>query len=228
MYIQQDYADSLAKSGFIHKKHIECCTNGPLVYVRNLKCASTFFFSSLTNVLRWEPISWVNIDWSKQHVFSHMLDPIERRFKGLAEFINQQDVTDLFMTNQKFQNFIKYAPVFDEHTSSYHDTFGNLCYHIDWIPLSGHSHEKVIDITTKLLRHYGIKRTELWDYNNVHRTHESKNHVEQLIKDLCAQDPQPPGWFQWYIENDLKLYNRVCQKFDYTAHTWPEISWLKF
>lgn len=227
MYIKQDYVDSLSKSGFVHRKNIDCCTCGPLVYIRNLKCASTFFFSSFVNKRRWELIAWEDIDWAKQHVFSHIMDPVERRHKGVAEFINMNAVNDLFMNNTQFQNFIKYAPVFDEHTSSYHDTFGNLCYHIDWIPITGYTHDQVIKFTVRLLDYYGIKTTDQWDYSNVHRTHPEKSQVEQRLRELYNQDPQPPGWLQWYLENDLKLYQRINKKFDSTAEMWPEISWLK-
>jgi hypothetical protein len=155
------------------------------------------------------------------------MDPLERRHKGVAEFINQHGVNDLFLNNEQFQNFIRYAPVFDEHTSSYHDTFGNLCYHIDWIPLTGRSHEQVIRLTELLLKHYGLRTPKNWDYNNVHRTHPEKARIEQRLRELYSQDPQPPSWLQWYLENDIKLYQRIEKKFDANAGNWPETSWLK-
>ena len=227
MFIQQDYADSLVKSGFVHRRNIDCCTCGPLVYIRNLKCASTFFFSSFINCWKWDPIAWEDIDWSRQHVFSHIMNPVERRHKGVAEFINQHGVNELFLNNTQFQNFIRYAPVFDEHTSSYHDTFGNLCYHIDWIPLTGRTHEQVIKLTEMLLRYYGLKTLVNWDYNNVHRTHPEKKVIEQRLRELYNQDQQQPEWISRYMENDVRLYQRIEQKFDDVAGNWPEISWLK-
>jgi hypothetical protein len=206
---------------------IQCLTNGFMVYVRNLKCASTFFGSSFEKCWRWEPIRWCSINWETQHVFGHMLDPLERRFKGLAEYINMHDLSALFETDTRFQNFVKNAVVLDEHTSSYHDTFGNFVYHIDWIPITDYSHEQVISFTERLLRHYGIRTLKNWDYDNVHRTHPEKQAVEQQLKKLCAEQGTWPQSVAWYLEQDIALYRHINTKFDPMAETWVETSWLR-
>lgn len=206
---------------------IQCLSNGFMVYVRNLKCASTFFGSSFEKCWRWEPIRWSNIDWKTQHVFGHMLDPVERRFKGLAEYINMHGLSALFESDTRFQNFVKNAVVLDEHTSSYHDTFGNLVYHIDWIPITDYSHEQVISFTERLLRHYGIRTLKNWDYNNVHRTHPEKQAVEQQLKKLCKEQGSWPQSVAWYLERDVRLYRHINSRFDSTAETWADTSWLR-
>lgn len=209
------------------KDSIQCLTNGHLVYVRNLKCASTFFGASFEKCWRWEPILWSNINWRIQHVFGHMLDPIERRFKGLAEYINMHGLNDNFQCNQQFQDFVKNAVVLDEHTSSYHDTFGNLVYHIDWIPLSDYTHEQVIGFTEKLMRHYGIRTLKNWDYSNVHHTHPQKKSIEQKLKQLCKEQGTWPQSVTWYLERDVKLYRHINQRFDPVATDWKDTSWLR-
>lgn len=209
------------------KDSIQCYTNGHIVYVRNLKCASTFFGSSFEKCWRWEPILWSNINWETQHVFGHMLDPIQRRFKGLAEYINMHDLNNLFHDNIYFQNFVKNAVVLDEHTSSYHDTFGNLVYHIDWIPISGYTHDQVIDFTERLLRHYGIRTLKNWDYDNVHLTHPAKQAVEKKLKNLFNDQNTWPQSVSWYLEKDVQLYRHIHNKFNSTAETWADTSWLK-
>jgi hypothetical protein len=209
------------------KNGIHCLTNGHMVYVRNLKCASTFFGSSFKKCWRWEPIRWHDIDWKTQHVFGHVLDPIQRRFKGLAEYINQHNLNDLLHTNINFQNFVKNAVCLDEHTSSYHDAFGNLVYHIDWIPISGYTHDQVIGFTERLLRHYGIRTLKNWDYDNVHRTHPVKQAVEQKLRQLCSDQATWPQSVSWYLEKDVRLYKHINQQFDSTAETWADTSWLR-
>jgi hypothetical protein len=206
---------------------IQCLTNGCMVYVRNLKCASTFFGSSFEKFWRWEPIRWSDIDWKTQHVFGHMLDPVERRFKGIAEYINMHNLNELFHSNVDFQNFVKNVVSFDEHSNSYYDTFGNLVHHIDWIPISGYTHEQVIGFTERLMRHYGIRTLKNWDYNNVHRTHPEKKAVEQKLKQLCDYQSYMPHAIKWYFERDIKLYKHVHKKFDSTATQWAETSWLR-
>jgi hypothetical protein len=206
---------------------IECLTNGHMVYVRNLKCASTFFGSSFKNRWRWEPILWNNIDWKIQHVFGHIMDPLERRIKGLVEYINMHNLNDLFHDNTNFQNFIKNAVALDEHTSSYHDTFGNLVYHIDWIPISDYTHEQVIGFTERLMRHYGIRTLKNWDYNNVHRTHPEKKAMELKLKELCSKNGTWPQSIYWHLEKDVRLYRHIDRQFDSEALTWHDTSWLR-
>jgi hypothetical protein len=209
------------------KDSIHCLTNGHMVYVRNLKCASTFFGSSFEKCWRWEPILWNNIDWKTQHVFGHMLDPLERRFKGLAEYINMHNLNDLFHADTRFQNFVKHAVALDEHTNSYHDTFGNLVYHIDWIPLTDYTHEEVIKFTERLMRHYGIRTLKNWSYDNVHRTHPEKKEVELKLKQLCDQQGTWPQSVFWYLEKDVRLYRHINRQFNPTAEIWAETSWLR-
>jgi len=229
MFFAQDYPDSLSKSGYVHRHSIMAATCGPLVYVRNLKCASSFFYESFLNKWKWSEISWIDIDWQRQHVFGHILDPIERRHKGLAEFISMQGLEDLFNQNEKFQNFIKFAPVFDQHTSSYHDTFGNLCYHIDWIPISGYSHEQVIKFTEQLMRDCaGINSfVNHWDQSRTHASTPEKKAIERKLKELYETEPAP-DWLNWYLHNDRLLYERICKKFNPYGPTWADTSWLKF
>lgn len=209
------------------KDSIQCLTNGFMVYVRNLKCASTFFGSSFEKFWRWESILWKNIDWKTQHVFGHMLDPLERRFKGLAEYINMHNLSALFHSNIDFQNFVKNAVVLDEHTSSYHDTFGNLVYHIDWIPISDYTHEQVIDFTERLMRQYGFRTLKNWDYGNVHRTHPEKKSIEQKLKQLHDNQGTWPQTIHWYLEKDVRLYRHIDQRFDPDAVEWKNTSWLR-
>jgi hypothetical protein len=227
MFFPQNYPDSLSKSGYIHRHSIMAASCGPMVYVRNLKCASTFFYQNFIKNWKWEEIDWPDIDWEHQHVFGHILDPVERRHKGLAEFIVMNGLEDLFNENTKFQNFIKFAPVFDEHTSSYHDTFGNFCYHIDWIPISGYSHEQVIAFTEKLMRTWGIKHfVGRWDCGLAHSGEPEKKSIVQKLKDLYETE-SAPDWINWYLHNDCALYNSICKKFDPNGGTWQEMSWLK-
>ncbi len=209
------------------RSNIECLTNGPMVYVRNLKCASTFFGSSFEKCWRWEPINWKDINWEYQHVFAHILEPLERRFKGIAEYINMHNLDSLFHENIDFQNFVKNVVSLDVHSSSYYDTFGNLMYHIDWIPISGYTHNQVIDFTERLMRHYGIRTLKNWDWNSVHYTQPEKKATEQKLKQLCNFQSHIPREILWYFERDIKLYQQVYKKFDPEASHWSETTWLR-
>jgi hypothetical protein len=170
---------------------------------------------------------WSDIDWDYHHVFGHMLDPVQRRFKGLAEYINMHNLNELFLNNVNFQNFVTNAVVLDEHTSSYHDTFGQSIYHIDWIPISDYTHNQVIEFTERLLKFHGVRRMSDWDYSNVHRTHSEKQIIQQKLEQMCEKQCYWPQSVTWYLEKDVKLYNHINNKFDSAAETWEKTSWLR-
>jgi hypothetical protein len=65
-----------------------------------------------------------------------MLDPLERRHKGIAEYLTMTNTVDLWYSDPNFRALINDVPVLDEHSMSYHDTYGNYAWLIDWIPLN--------------------------------------------------------------------------------------------
>jgi len=207
-------------------------TCGHLVYVRTLKCASTFFWNSFKNLGWWE-IDFKSIDWKHQHVFSHMMDPVVHRHKGMAEYINMYDAYDLFYQNETFKKFIAHIPALDQHSMSYHDQYGNYCNLIDWIPLSGRSHgstwwltpEESAAKTDQFLQHHGIKVFDRWAWDQVHESTDRQKKLVKDIQELWSKDR--PACGDWYRQRDQELYNRVISKFNYDAATWPDSSWLR-
>jgi len=207
-------------------------TCGHLVYVRTLKCASTFFWNSFKKLGWWE-IDFEKIDWKHQHVFSHMMDPVQRRHRGVAEYINIHDAYDLFYQNETFSKFIAHIHGLDQHSLSYHDQYGNYCNLIDWIPLTGRSHgatwwlthEETVAKTDLFLQHHGIKVFDRWDWERVHKSTDRQKKLQKDIQELWSKDQ--PAWGDWYLQRDRELYDRGISKFNYDAVTWPESSWLR-
>jgi hypothetical protein len=207
-------------------------TCGHLVYVRTLKCASTFFWNSFKKLGWWE-IEFNTIDWKNQHVFSHMMDPDKRRHKGVAEYISMHNSYDLFYQNETFKKFITHIPSLDQHSVSYHDQYGKYCNLIDWIPLSGRSHEftwwlsheESVAKTDLLLRHHGIKVFNNWEWDQKNISSDRQKQLEKDLEELWSKDQ--PNWVDWYLQRDRELYRRVITKFNYEAATWEDSSWLR-
>jgi hypothetical protein len=204
---------------------ISACTCGNLVYLSTLKCGHSFFSTNLRENYKWAPIEFSNINWASQHVFSHMLSPLERRHKGIAEYLLMTNTADLWYTNPKFRAFINDTPVLDEHSMSYHDTYGNYAWMIDWIPLNN-THQHSIEMTNMLLSTHGIKLTK-WDMN---LTHNSTADKKKLTKDLEVgwnQQTNHSLYTQMYLERDTILYQQVIEKFDSFGEIWSQVSWLR-
>lgn len=222
--VPHDSNSAIKQLGYLWRKNISCLTCGHLVYVRNLKCASTFFWHNFLSTFGWQEIEWAHIDWQTQRVFGHVLDPLQRRIKGMAEYIHMSGLTEEFKKNQKFRQFIINIPVLDQHSASYFDWFGTAAWHIDWIPIDP-DHSKTVKYTDTLLEHYRIYTLDRWDYAWSHPGEPDKKHIEQLL--IAEEKNQTcPEHLGWHFHNDLELWNRVTQKFNPDGKSWPNMSWL--
>jgi hypothetical protein len=177
------------------------------VYVRTLKCASTFFWTSFKK-LGWQEIDLDSVDWQHQHVFSHMMDPDQRRHKGVAEYINMYDAYDLFCHTDTFKKFIAHIPTLDQHSLSYHDQYGPYCNLIDWIPLTGSGHGSIRWLTPKesvaktdlFLKHHDIKVFDNWAWDQVRCSSDRQKKLQKDLEELWCKDQ--PHWGDWYLRHD--------------------------
>jgi hypothetical protein len=200
------------------------CSNGPLVYVRTLKCASSFFYNNLTETFKWRTMHWQDIDWYGQRVFGHVMDPVERRHKGVLEYLIMTNTTHL-LEDKNFLAFIKHIPHLDEHTTSYHELYGDFLERIDWIPL-GRDHSKNIELTQTLMSQYGQVLFP-WDYSHARPASENMLIWYQQLRDLWESDPWWPPTTITYLRRDIEFWTRLCEKFNSAGTTWDEISWLR-
>lgn len=206
-----------------YRNHLYALTNGPLVYLATFKCASTFFNRNLRN-WQWSEIPFTEINWADQRVFSHIMDPWERRHKGIAEYLNMSECIDLWYENERFRNMLRSVPTLDEHSASYMDTYGNYAWMIDWIPLQP-NHDDTVNLTERLLYTYGTRLFK-WDYDLSHIGDDRKRQLSEDIKrhwDVARQHTQ---FSDVYFERDRILYSSVMRDFNPAADTWERTSWL--
>jgi hypothetical protein len=209
------------------KNYIQACTNGPLTYVRTLKNASSFFYNSFTGSFRWWPIDWLQIQWHETHVFSHIQDPIERRHKGVLEYVIMNDCQDLLCKDKNFQRFVRHIPCTDEHNVSLFEMYGSWCHSIDWIPIYLDTMQTVA-ITEKLLKSYG-QRLFPWDHDSARPASEDMKKMLAIVKDLWQRSDEHhlPGHTRAYLSRDIDLYDKVLSRFNPNGDTWQRSSWLR-
>lgn len=125
-----------------------------LVYVKNFKCASTFF-SNVFESVGWQRILYSSIDWDQDHVFGHIREPIYRRSLGIVERVTQCELLEELINDPRMSCLLRTASVLDEHTVPYLDFFGPQGWKIDWIPLIG-GVDQNISMTKKLLESHDV------------------------------------------------------------------------
>lgn len=215
--------------GYRYRYYIMACSCGPVVYVRSLKTASTFFYNNLVQNHGWEEINFDDIDWDRQRVFSHIIDPIQRRHKAFAEYLSMTGTANLFYENSNFRSMLKTLPVLDVHSVSLHDYFGSRVRNIDWIPMQG-SHNDNIKTTEKFLQEMANMRMFYW---NREFEHNSPRDKKQLAADIASDWDQEvannniPDVTWLYLGRDIDLYREVMEKFNPNEKNWEQCSWLK-
>ena len=106
-----------------------------VVYLRNLKVASTFFHSNLEKVFNWEPIHVSEIDWDTDTVISHIMDPLERRCKGITEHLWYRFGEKILDHEETLLETVRYAISLDDHSASYFSWFGPMTDNIIFLAL---------------------------------------------------------------------------------------------
>lgn len=151
---------TLSLPGF-PRNYIHTYRQGNLVYVRNLKCASTFF-SNVFESASWQRILYSSINWEQDHVFGHIREPIYRRSLGIVERVTQCGLLEELINDPRMGNLLRTAPALDEHTIPYLDYFGPQGWKIDWIPLIGGVDQNIL-MTKKLLESHNVAiDNQLW------------------------------------------------------------------
>lgn len=151
---------TLSLPGFL-RNYIQTYRQGNLVYVRNLKCASTFF-SNVFESSGWQRILYSSINWDQDHVFGHIREPIYRRSMGIVERVTMCKLLEELINDSRMSNLLCTASVLDEHTVPYLDYFGPQGWKIDWIPLIGGVDQNIL-MTKKLLEsHNVVIDDQLW------------------------------------------------------------------
>jgi hypothetical protein len=209
---------------------IQVSTCDTITYIRNYKCASSFFYKNLVDRYKWREIPYNEINWAGK-VFSHIREPLDRRHRGLTHWLLYTFGTGL--DDPKIEKIIKNISFIEQHSASYWDTFGDDCYKIDWIPIDKFNNNKVIELTCKLLADNGqhILRGLDESYDNKSSDDERKLYLKIKEQFEAAWkepfDEYPNYTIYRYFLKDIELYNSVIKNFNPTALTWAGTSWLR-
>ena len=151
-----------------------------LVYFRNLKCASTFFSKNLQRE-GWKTINVQQIT-NNDMIFTHVMDPIKRRHKGIAEYIQMCGLTESFLKDPKLHDLLRCAPILDLHSLPYYFYFRSYLDQMTWIPIYG-SYNDTIRRTEKWLTDQNIS-VDLYQYHDdhVHKSDKDKKKVAEILE----------------------------------------------
>jgi len=191
---------------FNQDRHIECARWQNLVYARTLKSGSEFFYKNFVHTAGWQPMRWQDIDWQIDHVFSYIMDPIQRRHKGIAEYLFINDALHL-LEDPAFGRIISQAPFLDEHSASMRTVYGDRVDDIHWIPMNQTDHEQAQRLTDQLLWAYDHPAMQ-WNRDYVHTTENYMGPAYRALRALWEKDSWI-GITRFYLQEDIERYLRA-------------------
>ena len=189
----------------------ECWKAKSLIYVRTFKCASTFFCDNFGRS-GWSLIDWDDIDWEQHHVFSFMMDPVERRHRGVLQHLRNCELVADYIRDTRLQALIERATRLEAHSFTYHDQYGSRVNQVDWIPLYA-DHQANIKSVEKMLRWFGCE-VPVWRYDDAYISQGQDLVALEILRDKWNARR---NWYWQQFYNSIKLPE------------WPQCpSWQQF
>ena len=201
---------------------------------RNLVYAKSFgsedvYWTNLLTTLGWQPLSFDQVKWGEDHVFSFIIDPIKRRTRTLVDYLLQNNCAYL-LDDQNFSNFVKWLPIVNINSMSYQDIWQEYCSQITWIPADqvgvdvfkmlekfARQHDTENLTTPKLLSIYRspwILQASLTDnslkWSQGEYLVNEKRELSAKINNLFGDGVH----YAWqYLSKDIDLYTQACDNF---------------
>ena len=176
-----------------------------LVYLQNTGCAGKYFRKVLQEA-GFTHCEMSSVRPGQDRIFSHLIDPIERRHRGVAIFFKIREFSPEWLQDQNC--YILEAPYFDQHAEPISRGLAPYYQHIDWIPLDDPDIDAYAE-TSKILEEYGI--TVSWpdpEYVEDIRTLEFLGIIKAHYKSSSMWDNMMVRAFR----DDIAVYQKACAK----------------
>jgi len=186
-----------------------------LVYVPTLKAASTYFRTHLL-ANEFVPVNQEHIRFADNHLFSHIMEPIKRRNKGVTEFFHGKlplPDKQLLQGAKVYDALLQIlqAPYFDEHSAPLHLLFHGFINQIYFIPIDVKELE-YLEITSVFLRQHGI----VIDFppKKIHQSGISQIEIFHVVEKHLESSMQHSNLVEATFAQDIALYQRVLESFN--------------
>jgi hypothetical protein len=165
----------------------------------------------------WVTTPYQHIDWTNDFVFAHIIDPVTRRHKGIAETLDYIGLLEEYLDSIKWQNALRACLFLEQHSMPYSLMFSGHLDDIHWIPLALGHKENILLTQDILNTRCGIKiNFEDWnlDFHHVSDSTDLKKLAENRLREewesnICCYENEVN--IHWSI-----LYNRIKDT------SWPD------
>lgn len=200
--------------------HVECLRMDKLVYVRYDISKGTVYYPILQHN-QWKKIEFNEINWDEDHVFSFILDPVERYLSGISfDLLYNPELTEILL--DRGTDLFKKLLVITPHSVPLHNIFFDYMEHIDWIP-AGQGFDDETNFK-KLCDHHSIKLD--WNTAVIDPSFTNIYDIKGPVRSMFENDFGSGTRQIWsMLAKDIDFYKKILDRFNGDAVLWPDVSW---
>ena len=184
-----------------------------VVYVPTPKVASTYFKKHLT-ANGFISIEKDQIDLTSSTLFSHIMDPVLRRNKGVAEFFNfainlpNESLLEIAHVYNGLLQILQ-APYFDVHSAPLHVLYDGFIDQIHFIPIDVECIDH-LQMTSDFLRQHGLDIQ--FPSEKIHQSELSKIEIFHVVEEHLKSASRHSDLFRATFAQDIILYQRILDR----------------
>jgi len=173
--------------------------NDRLGYVPITKNASTAY-TSLFKSLGWQRVQLDQLGTDVE-LFGHFRDPIDRHFRGTAEFLCQNQITHLVEDTAWQQVWIR--SVMDIHGYPVTWAMGNHARKCHWIPIN-----ERLDVDLLTQKYLASKGVVIHGIPKLNLSSQSQQRLYHRLIELHT-NLDPHNHLSWFYDSDIVLWNSL-------------------
>jgi len=200
-----------------------------LAFVPVQKCASTYY-TVIFSKLGWDEVCLNDLD-PGVHIFGVLLHPLQRRAKGISQWIANSHVIvpghidwdniDLLLKQRYFGRLISTVVAVEGHSLPYTTLFGSWLEKINWIPMDYLSDNEIKQSMMNFFQIHGHKIDLPLNDKRIHPSSEQQRNLHKFVMEQLQKDHTTNYLVMKTYSNDLKFYYNLLDNFD---PTWSNLS----
>ncbi len=183
------------------------CRHNSIVYIRNYKVASSYYYYNFINVMGWQPILPTEIDWDNEIVFSHITDPIARRHKGISMFLFLNNLVEDYFDNTVIQEYIGSLPYIDNHSASIYQMLGDNTNKVNWLLADYTDPAVAYKTTANFMEYHNLSKMTKFVAQYRHAANDVLKKLYSHVETMFLHDDRSDVYN--YFNKDILLYNKI-------------------
>jgi hypothetical protein len=179
-----------------------------LIWYQNTQAGTKYFRRHFARACYLKKVNFDDINWNTDHVFGHIIDPIERRHRSTAIWFKLNNLDNLLRTDNKFLAVLQ-GVYFHSDCEPISISAKDKINAINWIPLDVEQIDYIVE-TKKILNAHGI---EIVFQPTVYPESEERIQLLNIIRDHYSSNAVYHNIIERVFQEDTAVYNAAVEKY---------------